>query len=75
MTPPVEVCLEQRREDYALAKLRAIEASEVYLEARASGLRWGAPFDEMDAAQAELRRAKRRLEQTERRIAKRTARR
>lgn len=74
MTPPAEVTLEQRQAAYARAELRAARAAEAYVDARAAGATSGRPFDEMDSAQAELRQAKRRLEQTQRRLAKRKVR-
>jgi hypothetical protein len=68
-----EVSLVQRRSDYLQAVRRAERASEAYVDGRAAGAIPEAVVEEMDGAQAALRRAKRRLEETERRLAKRSA--
>lgn len=70
---PETIPLSVRVAAYGEALARAEDASVAYLDARAAGVMPEAVLDEMDAAQAELRRAKRRLEETERRIAKRVA--
>lgn len=71
MSRAPEVSIEQRRSVYAAAVERVEEAAAAYLEARASGSVSSRVADEMDAAQANLRGAKRRLEEIERRLAKR----
>jgi len=56
------------------AVLSAERAAVAYPETSTAGMTAGRSFDEMDAARAELRRAKRRLEQTQRGLAKRRVR-
>jgi hypothetical protein len=70
MSSKAAVPLSTRQADYRTALARAERAAEAYLDARAAGRMTNSALDEMDAAQAELRRAKRRLEETERRLAK-----
>jgi excisionase family DNA binding protein len=62
--------LERRKKRYVRGELLAERAAVAYLKAHATGITAGRAFDEMDVAQAELRRAKRRLEQAECRLAK-----
>ena len=65
------VTLAERKADYRTALQAAEDAAAAYLDARAAGAMPCQIHDEMDRAQAELRRAKRRLEETERRLVKR----
>ena len=71
--PQHEVSLERRQRDYAEAEAYVLKLAEQWVEARTIGN--GMDYwDEMfDGAMQELRGAKRRLETTERRLAKRAA--
>lgn len=65
-----EVSLADRETAYAVAENDAMEAAVRYFDARVSGVGVIESGHALDEAQAELRRAKRRLEDTERRLEK-----
>lgn len=63
-----EISLEQRQADWVAASDHADKVAAEYTEMRARGVRSLQLEDAMDRAQAELRRATRRLHETQRRL-------